>query len=169
MRIYLIGFMGSGKTFTGKQLAEKLGFLFLDLDLLIEAEAGMDIAQIFKKFGEDHFREAERKALHFTLELENAIISTGGGTPCFFDNMEWINRHGKSIYLDTPPQILTQRLLPERDHRPLLRSFDEHTLLEFIQSKLSERAYFYRKAAIIYRQDQLSGHITDDLVNLLNE
>ncbi|MCB0628949.1 MAG: shikimate kinase [Saprospiraceae bacterium] len=169
MRIYLIGFMGSGKTHTGKKLAEELGFLFLDLDLLIEAEAGMDIAEIFEQFGETHFREMERQALHFTADLEEVVISTGGGTPCFFDNIEWMNQHGTCIFLDTPARILAERLLPEREHRPLLRPYDETTLPDFIQSKLEERMYFYRQATIIFSQDEAEADLTGALIERLNE
>lgn len=161
--------MGSGKTHTGTKLAEKLGFLFLDLDLLIEAEAGMDIKQIFEASGENRFRELEREALHFTAELEDVVVSTGGGAPCFFDNMEWMNDHGTSVFLDTPAQILAERLLPERTHRPLLKPYDETTLPDFIQSKLEERMYFYRQAEIIFPQTEAKADVAQSLYELIEE
>lgn len=161
--------MGSGKTHSGRQLAERLGFLFLDLDLLIEAEAGMAISQIFESSGEDHFRELERQSLHFTAELENVVVSTGGGAPCYFDNMDWMNQNGICIFLDTPAEILARRLLPERAHRPLLRPYDEKTLPAFIQSKLEERMYFYRQAAIIFPQTEAEADVALSLYELLKE
>lgn len=167
MRIYLIGFMGSGKTYTGRRLAEQLGFPFLDLDLLIEEVAGMDIPAIFREFGESHFRKLERQALRGTAGRKAAVVSTGGGVPCFFDNMDWMNRHGLTIYLDTSPSILARRLLPERAHRPLLQPYDEHSLPAFIQSKLAERTYFYEQARLIYRQDRPNADVATELLHLL--
>lgn len=169
MRIYLIGFMGSGKTHTGRQLADKMDFLFLDLDLVIEAEAGMGIPQIFEEMGEDRFRQLEQQALHFTAELEDVVVSTGGGAPCYFDNIEWMNQQGTCVFLDTPVEILAKRLLPERAHRPLLQPYNEATLPAFIQSKLEERMYFYQQAGIIFPQVDAEGDVAEALLDLLEE
>lgn len=168
MLFYLIGFMGSGKTYSGRRLAERLGIPFFDLDQLIEDAAGMSIPIIFKQYGEDYFRRLEQEALHATAELHAAVISTGGGAPCFFDNMDWMNRHGTSIYLRTPPEILARRLMPERAHRPLLQPYDEDTLPGFIESKLAERAYIYEQANIIYHQEQLEADVAADLLQLID-
>jgi shikimate kinase len=168
MRIYLIGFMGSGKTHTGKLLAGKLGYHFLDLDDLIEAEAGMDIPAIFREMGEKAFRRIEQQVLHNTGTLEKVVVSTGGGAPCFFDNMSWMNAHGLSIFLDTPPEILAERLMPERGHRPLLQAYNEKTLADFIRAKLKERMYFYEQAGIVYLQEQLAGDVATDLLKLID-
>lgn len=168
MRIYLIGFMGSGKTHTGKQLAQKLDHTFIDLDDLIETEAGMDIPAIFRQQGEQTFRELEQKVLHDTSTMKKVVVSTGGGAPCFFDNMEWMNKHGLTIFLHTPPRILTQRLMPERDHRPLLQSYNENTLLDFIKVKLAERMYFYRQAEIIYNQEEPAADVASELLKIID-
>ncbi|WP_222845632.1 shikimate kinase [Flavilitoribacter nigricans] len=168
MRIYLIGFMGSGKTHTGKALARQLGYIFTDLDDLIEKEAGMDIPAIFRKMGEEEFRRIEQKVLHDTSTIERVVISTGGGVPCFFDNIDWMNAHGLTVFLDTPPEILAQRLMPERAHRPLLQAYNEDTLLGFIRAKLSERMYFYRQAEIIYQQQELAGDVASDLLKVID-
>lgn len=169
MRIYLIGFMGSGKTHTGKQLAQKMNHIFLDLDDLIETEAGMDIPTIFREQGEEVFRRIEQKVLHDTSALEKVVVSTGGGAPCFYDNILWMNSHGLSIFLNTPPEILAQRLMPERDHRPLLQGYTEETLVGFIRSKLEERMYFYGQAKIIYNQKELAGDVASELLNLIDD
>lgn len=168
MRIYLIGFMGSGKTFTGKQLAGKLGYSFLDLDDLIEKEADMDISAIFQEYGESYFRKLEQQVLKLTADRQEVVISTGGGTPCYFDNIGWMNEHGISIFLDTPPELLARRLLPERAHRPLLQAYDEKTLPAFIQSKLQERMYFYEKAEIRYLQQEPAGDVAEELLKIIN-
>jgi shikimate kinase len=168
MRIYLIGFMGSGKTHTGKQLAQKMKHTFLDLDDLIEIEAGMDISTLFQEQGETEFRRIEQKVLHDTSTLEKVVVSTGGGAPCFFDNMRWMNSHGLSIFLDTPPEILARRLMPERAHRPLLNTYNEETLLGFIRSKLEERMYFYRQAGIIYAQKEMAGDVATELLKIID-
>lgn len=168
MRIYLVGFMGSGKTFTGKRLAESLGFSFADLDDLIKEDAGQSISGIFAANGEAYFRRLERRALHRTGDMENTVISTGGGAPCYFDNMEWMNAHGITVFLDTPAEMLATRLLPERAHRPLLQPYDEDTLADFIQSKLSERMYFYGQAAIVYPQRELTGDVAGELLKIID-
>lgn len=167
-RIYLIGFMGSGKSHTGRQLAGKLGYAFVDLDDRIEAEAGMDIPAIFRRDGEDEFRRIEQKVLHATQNLQATVISTGGGTPCFFDNMDWMNRHGLTIFLDASAEVLARRLMPERAHRPLLQPYNRDTLIDFIRSKLAERMYFYQKAQIHFLQPESSGDVATALLKQMD-
>ena len=108
--IYLIGFMGSGKSHVGKKLAAALYAPHMDLDSLIESSTGMSIKEIFAKHSEAYFRLLERRALHNTAFGPKRIVATGGGAPCFYDNMDWINRHGLAIYLDATPQVLAERL-----------------------------------------------------------
>lgn len=144
MRIYLIGFMGAGKTSIGKKLARKINFQFVDLDDLIEAESEQKITEIFEEKGENYFRKLEQKVLFKTLKLENVIIATGGGTPCFYENMAWINKNGKSIYLKLNAGILHSRLKSKMKHRPMLQN--KKNLQNFIETKLQEREKFYELA-----------------------
>lgn len=165
MRIFLVGFMGSGKTYTGKGLAKLLNLSFIDLDDYIEEKEGTTIKSIFENKGETYFRELERNNLHEMIQFDKGIISCGGGTPCFFDNMRWINQNGFSIYLKASPTLLTQRLLPEMDHRPVLKGHNEESLENFIANKLQQRATFYEMASVVIEQDQLQEDI---LVHLQN-
>lgn len=141
--------MGCGKTTLGRKLAANLGCEFIDLDHVLEAHAGMTIAQYFEKSGEAAFRKLESEILQQTTYPEHAIIATGGGLPCFFDNMEWMNAHGKTIYIKLSPKTLAQRLENEKDERPLLREKQGDELVDFIAGKLTEREPFYNQAAII--------------------
>ncbi|MEZ5044441.1 MAG: shikimate kinase [Saprospiraceae bacterium] len=154
MKIYLLGFMGSGKSFLGQRLGKGLNIPFADLDDLIEENAGMSISTIFETGGEPVFRQIEQKSLHATATWDEAIISTGGGAPCFFDNMDWMNLHGLTIYLETAPSLLAQRLQKEMAHRPLLAQLNPDELQAFIHQKIAERAAFYQKAKLIWKQDQ---------------
>ena len=135
MNIYLVGFMGSGKSHVGSRLAKALSFSWLDLDDLIIERNQMSVAQIFTNCGENFFRKEEQAALHTTAYLEKHIISCGGGTPCFFDNMNWINRNGLSVFIDPSISILVQRLLPGREKRPLIRNKSTEELEDFISKK----------------------------------
>lgn len=153
MRIYLIGFMGSGKSYTGKRLAHLCSFPFVDLDAYIEEKAGMPIPQIFEADGEDGFRIREQQALHETLEWPNAIISTGGGAPCFFDNMEWMKQHGLVVYLEASSQVLSHRLGSEMQHRPLLQGQTPETLVGFIEERIAQRRAWYEQAHVSHTQD----------------
>lgn len=157
MNIFLIGFMGSGKSHWGKQWARQLGFTFVELDALIEAEAGKSIAQIFATEGEGVFREMESRLLK-TCTSADCIVATGGGTPCFFDNMNWMNAHGTTVYLQATPQLLTQRLVGEKEQRPLLHDVADTELEAFIAAKLAERAPFYQQAKAVLN----AGALTDN-------
>jgi shikimate kinase len=146
MRIFLVGFMGCGKTTLGSRLANKLKYQFMDLDKVLEASAGMPIAEYFKKFGEERFREFERDILQSTTYPDNVIVSTGGGAPCFFDNMDWMNRNGTTIYISMLPKALAVRLKSGKNERPLIKDLSEEQLIDFIHSRLAERNVFYNKA-----------------------
>jgi shikimate kinase len=147
--IFLIGFMGCGKTTLGRKLANRLGYMFIDLDHVLEAQEGMTIAQYFSTFGEDAFRKLESDVLKQTKYPQNAVISTGGGLPCFFDNIEWMNAHGKSVYIKLSPKALAGRLENEKEERPLLREKHGDALVAFIEEKLTEREKFYNQATVI--------------------
>jgi len=154
-RIFLIGYMGSGKTTIGKLLAERLQCSFVDMDAYIEKNQFKTVSQIFIELGEEEFRLLERQCLHEVAEFDNVIISTGGGAPCFFDNMEFMNSHGLTIYLKLTSAELAERL--ETSHankRPLLAKRKGEELQQFIAEGLAVREPFYAQAAYA-----LSGEI----------
>ena len=162
--IFLIGFMGCGKTTLGRKLASRMGYPFIDLDHVLEAKAGMTIAEYFSAHGEAAFRKLESEILKETDYPENAIISTGGGLPCFFDNMQWINGRGRSIYIQLPPKTLAQRLSNEKNQRPLLRDRQGDELVKFIAEKLEEREPFYKRASIIANGLGLNAERTEEII-----
>jgi len=157
--------MGSGKTTLGRKLASRMGYAFMDLDHILEAREGMTIAEYFSRFGEDAFRKLESDVLKQTSYPENAVVSTGGGLPCFFDNMQWMNAHGKTIYIKLAPKILADRLKNERIERPVLNGKHGEELVAFIEEKLAEREKFYNQAAIITDGLSLTA---DKVVQIVN-
>lgn len=169
MRIYLIGFMGSGKSHTGNKLAELLKIPFVDLDHKIEEQEQTTIAALFEKLGERRFRELEKKVLHQTLLQKDAVISCGGGTPCFFDNMEWMNEHGVTIYLQTSESLLVERLNREKSKRPLIVNSDENELPGIISQLLKTRLPYYELAQVIYHQrkndEDIAGFLFQSIEN----
>lgn len=150
--IFLLGFMGAGKSYWGARLAQAKGLPFLDLDELISEQEGRSIAQLFAKIGESGFRMLERATLQKLEAHAPSVIATGGGTPCFFDNMEWMNAHGTTLFLDTSAAILAERLKHELGVRPLLASIKQADLQTFIQGKILEREPFYQKATVVLEQ-----------------
>jgi shikimate kinase len=164
--IFLIGFMGCGKTTLGRKLASRLGYMFMDLDHVLEAQAGMTIAEYFSTHGEDAFRKLESDVLKQSKYPEHAVISTGGGLPCFFDNMDWINGHGKSVYIKLPPKTLAGRLENEKEERPLLREKHGEALIAFIGEKLTEREPFYNQATIIADGLSLTAEKVEKLLKI---
>ena len=154
-RIFLIGYMGVGKTTLGKALAQKFGVEFIDLDLYIQARYQKTIAQLFEEYGETGFREIENKMLKEVGEIEDIIISTGGGAPCFFDNMDYMNEKGKTVYLKASPGLLFSRLKSGKDKRPLLQNKTDEELYNFIEENLEKRNPHYLKAHYIFETDTL--------------
>jgi len=169
MHIFLLGFMGSGKSHVGKRLAELLNWQFIDLDDYLEAQEGRSINEIFGQHGEDHFRQLEQQYLRAMRDFPEVIVATGGGTPCFFDNLEWMNRHGLTIYLKTPPQILAERLQYGTEQRPLLRGKTFWELKDFIAKKLDERGRFYEGAAVVYEVSEIRQLVAEDLYKNLDQ
>jgi shikimate kinase len=145
-RVYLIGFMGCGKTSWGKKLAAGLGYNFIDLDHVLEAQVGSTIAEYFASHGEKAFRKLESEVLKQTEYPENVIVSTGGGLPCFFDNMDWMNNHGQTLYIQLSPKGLASRLENAKTPRPVLQGKKGDELVAFIEHKLAEREGFYLQA-----------------------
>ena len=148
-RIILIGYMGAGKTTVGKALAKELGIIFYDLDWYIENRMRKSIAQIFEERGEEGFRKIEYNMLHEVAEFENVIISCGGGTPCFFDNMDYLNQQGQVVYLKADPEVLYKHLAMSKNDRPLLRGKSHEQLINFIREQLEKREPYYTKARYI--------------------
>ncbi len=164
MNFFLIGFMGSGKTYWGKIWAQKKGLHFYDLDEIIEAKEGRSIATIFEKEGEEYFRKKETETLHTFSEKDNFVTACGGGAACFNNNMQWMNENGITVYLSATPQYILSRIKEEKDKRPLINKLNEAELLFFIEQKLKEREPFYNQAQLILPVADLN----DDSLSKLN-
>ena len=145
-RIILIGYMGAGKTTIGKALSKELGIVFYDLDWYIESRMRKTVSEIFAERGEEGFRKIEYNMLHEVAEFEDVIISCGGGTPCFFDNMDYLNQQGQVVYLKAEPEVLYKHLQMAKVERPLLKGKSKEELLTFIKEQLDKREPFYTKA-----------------------
>ncbi|MCR5077145.1 MAG: shikimate kinase [Prevotella sp.] len=146
LRIILIGYMGAGKTTVGKALAKELGVPFYDLDWYIESRMHKTVKQIFDEKGENGFRQVERAMLHEVAEFEHVIISCGGGTPCFFDNMDYMNRQGETVYLKATSEVLYSHLRMGKSVRPLLLNKTPEEVSLFVREQLQRREPFYAKA-----------------------
>ena len=145
-RIILIGYMGAGKTTVGKALSKAMGLQFYDLDWYIESRMRKTVPQIFAERGEEGFRLIEHNMLHEVAEFEDVIVSCGGGTPCFFDNMDYMNGQGDVIYLKADPEVLYKHLLMGKTERPLLKNKTPEQLIAFIKEQLEKREPFHTKA-----------------------
>ncbi|CAN5677413.1 hypothetical protein BH11BAC1_BH11BAC1_10940 [soil metagenome] len=148
MKIFLIGFPGSGKTFLAENTAGLLKFPLKDTDRMIEAELGQTIQEIFKKSGENLFREKEAEVLRTLAKTRQAIIATGGGLPCFKGNMEWMNANGITVYLESSAAFLFHRLLKEKKTRPLISHLSDIELMIYITETLAARRNFYGEATL---------------------
>lgn len=168
MLIFLIGFMGSGKSTAGRMLADKLEYDFADLDLLIEEREGMAITEIFALKGEDYFRRAETEVLESLFDLEKLVVACGGGTACFHDNMQKMKSAGITIYLKLSPALLAQRLGREHSSRPLVSGMQGKELKDHIRKLLSGREGWYRQSDIIYNADNFDIQELISLVTSLN-
>lgn len=169
-RIFLIGFMAAGKTTLGKAYAKSLGLAFIDLDQYIEQRRCKSIGQLFSELGEDGFRTLEQKYLHEVADIEDVVISCGGGTPCFFDNMEYINSHGISVFLQASPQVLMQRLLAAKTKRPLVANKSNKELEQYIETTLDLRMPYYTKAKYTFDGSRLESHNQiNDAINAMKK
>lgn len=155
IRIFLIGYMGAGKTTLGKAFARHLGLTFIDLDWYIEERFHKTVRQIFAERSEEGFRELEKRMLHEVAEFEDVVIATGGGTPCFFDNMEHMNQSGETVFLEVSQDVLFRRLKVAKQQRPLLAQKTDEELKTFINDALQKRLPHYTKAKHIFRADEL--------------
>jgi len=150
MRIILIGFMSSGKSTIGKQLARRMNMEFIDIDEAFESKYKITISNFFEIFGEIKFRELERNILVESIKQDNVIISTGGGTPCFFDNIKLINENSISVYLKLHPNSIIDRLLHTKKQRPLIKDFNPEELCNYVNNQLIKRELFYLQARFIF-------------------
>ncbi|MGR4858027.1 shikimate kinase [Bacteroides pyogenes] len=157
IRVFLIGYMGAGKTTLGKALARRLSVPFVDLDWYIEERFHKTVGELFAGRGEKAFRELEKKMLHEVAEFEDVIISTGGGTPCFFDNMDFMNKVGVTVFLKVHPDVLFGRLRVAKQQRPILREKTDEELKDFIVRALEERKPFYTRAKHVFDADELDN------------
>ena len=156
MKIILIGYMGSGKSTIAKLLSKTMQYEFLDLDEIIEKEQNASVSTIFEQKGEVFFRKLEHQVLKRILQSEsNMILSLGGGTPCFFDNMEYMNDCGDTVFLDVEPAVLFRRLRVAKQQRPLLANKSDEELMDFICEALQKRHPFYSKAKHLFKADEL--------------
>lgn len=165
-RIFLIGYMGAGKTTLGRPLAQKLGATFCDLDDCIEEHYGKTISEIFAEKGEDAFRTIERNILQEVVKLENVVVSCGGGTPCFFDNMEMMNACGETVFLSASPAVLKEHLLMGKNKRPLIQGKKPEELEDFVRQSLQGRLSFYQKAKnvinieVIHTDEEIQSYVS---------
>lgn len=155
MRIYLVGYMSAGKSTTAKRLANRLGMEAFDTDRLFEARYKISINDFFHKYDANLYRRLETQILHDTLQYDNAVIATGGGTPCFNGNMDWMNQHGFTIFLKISPQSAITRLSQSKVKRPLVYERPAEELADFIQNNYAERMPFYEKAQLTFKGEDL--------------
>lgn len=150
--------MGAGKTTVGRALAKELGLSFYDLDWYIESRMRKTVPQLFKDRGEEGFRQIEHNMLHEVAEFENVVISCGGGTPCFFNNMDYMNGQGPVVYLKASPEVLYKHLLIGKTERPLIKGKSPEELIAFIREQLEQREPFYGKARYTLNVDLMDNY-----------
>lgn len=155
--IFLIGYMGCGKSTMGRAVSALTGVPFIDLDNYIEQRFHLTVKEIFAQRGEDGFRDVERRMLQEVADFEDVIVACGGGTPCFFDNMEYMNTHGTTVFLNTPIDRLHSRLMRGRHKRPLIADKDDEELMTFIKDALAKRMDHYSKAQISFSSERLEN------------
>ncbi|NCW12249.1 MAG: shikimate kinase [Chitinophagia bacterium] len=155
-KIFLIGMMGAGKSYWSQKMAKWIKSGGYDLDYLIEMNEEKTITELFQEDGEEYFRKVETKLLKWFKEKKKYVLATGGGTPCFNDNMEWMKKEGVVIWLDESMEVLVERLSAEKAHRPLIASYDNEKLAAFLQNKLVERFAFYQQAHYRVTSDQIN-------------
>jgi len=157
MKIFLIGFMGSGKTHWGRELGKKISIPFFDLDEKIAEHAGRSIPEIFAEKGEECFRLMEKEVLYLLTEShESFVMATGGGTPCFYNNIDYLKKNGTVVWINCSVDCLHQRLINEKEKRPLISNIRERELKTYIIKKFSNRKIFYQQADIIINEDDIN-------------
>jgi shikimate kinase len=155
-KVFLIGLMGSGKSYWSKKISKWIKSAGYDLDALIEMNEEKTIAEIFAEDGEESFRKTETKLLKWFKEKKKYVLATGGGTPCFNENMQWMKKEGIVIWLDESLEVLVQRLIKEKEHRPLIAKLNEQQLATFLEEQLTNRFSFYQQANYRVSADQIT-------------
>jgi len=169
-RIYLLGLPSSGKSTFGDLFAQYIDYQYIDTDNMIIQEEGRSIPDIFAQDGETYFRKVEQQILHKTVKYNQVVIATGGGMPCFFDNIYKINQLGYSVFLDVKPQAIAQRITKDDASRPLLQTHNQDMILAQIQTKYQERIQFYQQAQLTLKEDEIKASILHQkITQLLNE
>ena len=163
-RIYIVGYMGAGKTTAARRLAQRLGWEVADTDALFEEKYKISVCDFFNKYDEPLYRKLESEVLKETESLENVVVSTGGGTACYFDNMEWMNQHGLTVFLRISEKAVIDRLLHAKRKRPLSTGKTEAELTEFVQQHYTSRLPFYEQARITVKSEDLD---LDNLIKLI--
>lgn len=166
MKIFLIGMMGSGKSYWKQLLAKQLKTAGYDLDFIIESQEERTISEIFKEDGEVYFRQSEAKLLRWFGEKKSFVLATGGGTPCFHENMQWMNQEGITIWLDESIEQLVERLIPEKKHRPLISQLNDKDIHALLSQKYQERLPFYSKAKHQLKSGEISLNSFKKIIKL---
>ncbi|MBP6427451.1 MAG: AAA family ATPase [Bacteroidia bacterium] len=169
MKVFLIGYMGSGKSKVAEALGKIMDLPVVHTDELVEEAEGKSISEIFKTSGQEHFRDLEKKALHSLAENNNVVVSTGGGLPCYFDNMEYMNAVGVTVYLEANPGLLFHRLSNNKTGRPLIENLNDVELMEQISGQLAVRSPFYKKAQIIINAASVDVKSLSKLIMNMND
>ena len=156
--------MGSGKSYWAEKLKKKLKVPAYDLDALVEMMEEKTVAEIFEEDGEEYFRKAEAKMLRLFAEKKHFILSCGGGTACYHDNMKWMNKHGITVWLDEPVETLAERLSKEKSQRPLIKGLNYNALKDFLNKKLEEREEFYKQAAYRLSEKKLNENAFSEIL-----
>ncbi len=157
MKIFLIGFMGSGKSHWGQLLSRKLNFPFFDLDEQIISHEGKAINEIFAENGEEYFRLLEKDVLHIITEShESFVMACGGGSPCYFKNIDYMNNAGTTVWINTPFETLFKRLIEQKSHRPLIKDLSSEQIRSYIIKKFSDRKIYYEQADVSIEEDQFT-------------
>ena len=165
-RIYLVGYMGAGKTTAARRLAQRLGWEVADTDDLFEAKYKISVCDFFNKYDEPLYRKLESEVLKETEKLENVVISTGGGTACYFDNMDWMNQHGLTVFLHISQKAVVDRLVHAKRKRPLAEGKSEEELAAFVEQHYTSRLPFYEQARITVKAEDLD---LDSLMKQIEE
>ena len=165
-RIYIVGYMGAGKTTTARRLAQRMGWEVVDTDALFEEKYKISVNDFFNKYDEPLYRKLESEVLKATESLEHVVVSTGGGTACYFDNMEWMNQHGLTVFMRISPQAAVDRVIHSRHKRPLAEGKSEEELTEFVNRHYASRMPFYEQAQITVKSEDFD---LEDAIKKISE
>ncbi len=160
--------MGSGKSHWGKIWSDETGMAFYDLDDIIEKEENMSVDELFDKKGEAYFRKIESDLLRRMANHDNCVVSCGGGTPCYDDNMKWMNENGLTVYLQASPVKLLENILDEIEKRPVLKNINKGEMLFFVEQKLKERSQYYTQSKIELKVSELKNTTINDIIQNSN-